>query len=133
MDKNKIAKIVKTRYREKSLLNYLNTESVIYPVSVHEYFPYSSKYDLYENFTVKQSDIKSLYNTIKEEYDYNCIFVLNNIDRINDIFIDGNTVLGLGEVTCKDLIKQSLFSFKTYSTAAAKLLEKLQLESTVPL
>ncbi len=100
-------------------------EKPLYPIGVSRYFPYPSKYKLYKEFAIENStNIEDFYKQIQNVYNFNCQYVLNN--DFFDIFVDMEKVYGLGDISCEELIKESLKLFSPYSDKAKELLKKLE-------
>ncbi len=97
----KIKTLVKNNYKEKALFQYLNSNKRIYPISIDGFFPfppYSPGNKYCNEFALSLPfDAEEFYDSIREEYDYNCQFVMDNIDRFFDIFADMRKVYGLGD------------------------------------
>ncbi len=97
----------------------------LYPISVSRYFPYPLKYKLYKEFAIENStNIEEFYKQIQNVYNFNCQYVLNH--DFFDVFVDMEKVYGLGDVSCEELIKESLKTFAPFSDKAKELLSKLE-------
>ena len=127
MNNDKIKENVIRRFENNTLPNWLNSKVKIYPISIGDFFPYPPKFQMYKNLALSYPiDIENFYNSIQFEYDYNCQFLLDNIDKFFDIYVDMRKVIGLGDVKCEDLIKSSLETFSPYSNKAKELLKKIE-------
>lgn len=120
------------KYRNKSLEEWVKQGIKIYPNSIHAFFPYPPTIQAYNNLSLSSStDFEAFYKSIQTEYDYNCQYLIVNIDKLKRIIIDIGTVYGLGDVSCEELVLLSLRTFSSYSKKAKELLNKLEQQERV--
>jgi uncharacterized protein (DUF1810 family) len=95
-------------YQNKTIEKVLNSDATINWVETYEFFP-----------VIKDSE--EVFNTIKDAYEYHCDFVLNNFDKLPQIFNHKEYGLGTWDI----VILQSLGNFYLYSEKAKELLTKM--------